>query len=106
MPKVTRGGNALFVPGDIEFRLIDQVRIDDPHVGYLVAKPRTYTVGGGGGQATTGNKGPKSVNQVKVIVNVAAVNAVGIIKLIVNAYDFFPPVLWIVRLKNRITRLD
>src|SRR2546425_789364 len=82
------------------------MRIDDPYVGCLVAKPRTYTVGGGGWQAIRGNKGPKGINQVKVIVNVATVNAVGIIKLIINTDDVFSPVLWIVRLKNRIKRLD
>src|SRR5262249_21157741 len=94
------------VPGDVEFRFIDQVRIDDPHVGHLVAKPRTYAVGGGGGQTATGSKGPKRVNQVKLVVNVAAVNAVSIVELIVDAYDVFAPVLWIVRLENRITGLD
>src|SRR5579859_3657790 len=82
------------------------MRIDDPYVGDLVAIPRPYTVGGSGGEAAPGNERPKGVNQVKVIVNIAAVYAVGAVELIIQANDIFPPVLRVVGLKKRILGLD
>src|SRR5260370_34945692 len=101
----------MFIPGDVEVRRIDEVGIDDPHVRYLITIAGTDAVGGSRGKnicpvSVGSGEGSESINQVKVIVNIPAINTVSIIGLIVNANDVFSPVLRPARLKKRIIRLD
>src|SRR5260370_20374520 len=79
------------------------MRTHRPHLPELVTISRADAVCRRLRQAAAVVEGPKSVDQVQIIVQVATVKTVLRVDLIVDPDDVLSPVLRVIRLKGRIT---
>src|SRR6266850_106612 len=100
-PKFAEGWNSLAIPGRVDLCFVDQRGFDEPGIRHLHAISGTQAVGGNRGQLRS-DEGAVGINQIVIVMEVAAIHGVLFVEAVINARVILAPVEWIRLLEGGI----
>src|SRR5262249_25081257 len=101
LPIIADRGNPLAVPGGVDLGFVDEPRVDEPHMADLVAKAWAQPPGRNGRHCRA-DEYAIGINQVVIIVEVAAIDTLLVVEAVIKTQNLLSDVKRVGLLKQGI----